>query len=66
MPRNPTSYRLSEECLRLIALLAKSLGINQTAVVEQAVRKLARAELPADDLSAKKRQRPRADSRKNG
>jgi hypothetical protein len=39
---------------------------DQTAVVEQAVRKLARAELSADDLTAKKRQHPRADPRRNG
>jgi hypothetical protein len=65
MPKNPTSFRLSDECLHLVARLSKSLGINQTAVVEQAVRKLARAELPADDLPLRKRTRP-ATSRKGG
>jgi hypothetical protein len=45
MSKNPTSFRLSEECLRLLARLSETLGINQTAVIEQAVRKLARAEL---------------------
>jgi hypothetical protein len=43
----PTSYRLSDECLGLIEQLAGTLGISQAGVIEQAVRKLARAELPA-------------------
>jgi hypothetical protein len=54
MPKNPTSFRLSDECLRLVARLSETLGINQTAVVEQAVRKLARAELAADDVHSGK------------
>jgi hypothetical protein len=52
MPKNPTSFRLSEECLRLVAALSETLGINQTAVIEQAVRKFARAEIAAEDLPA--------------
>ena len=43
----PTSYRLSEECLKLIEELAKALGISNTAVIEQAIRKLAHLELGA-------------------
>jgi hypothetical protein len=42
----PSSYRLSEECRRLIERLSDALGISQAGVLEQAVRKLARAELP--------------------
>jgi hypothetical protein len=64
MPKNPTSFRLSDECLRLIARLSETLGINQTAVIEQAVRKLARAELPAEDLATSKGSRPAGDSAK--
>ena len=41
MDRNPTSFRLSTVALRLICLLAQSLGLSQTAVVEMAVRELA-------------------------
>lgn len=49
MARNkyPSSFRLSEECLTLLERLAENLGISQAGVIEQAVRKLARAELPA-------------------
>lgn len=42
MDRNPTSFRLSTVALRLIYLLAKSLGLSQTAVIEMAIRELAR------------------------
>jgi len=42
----PSSYRLSEECRALIDQLSEALGISQAGVIEQAVRKLARAELP--------------------
>jgi predicted transcriptional regulator len=48
----PTSFRLSDEARDLIQRLTEVLGINQTAVVEQAVRKLARQEL-ADAEPAK-------------
>ena len=40
------SFRLSPECLQLIERLTVALGISQTAVVEQAVRRLARVEVP--------------------
>jgi hypothetical protein len=43
-----SSYRLSPECRDLINRLAEALGISQAGVIEQAVRKLARAELPPD------------------
>jgi len=42
MDRNPTSYRLSTTALRLICRLAETLGLSQTAVVEMAVRELAK------------------------
>ena len=64
MAKNPTSFRLSDEALRLIARLSETLGINQTAVIEQAVRKLARAELPVEDLTPHKVPRPAGDSAK--
>ena len=43
----PSSYRLSEECRELIARLSDALGVSQAGVIEQAVRKMARSELPA-------------------
>lgn len=47
MPTNkpPTSFRLSEEAKKLMARLAKTLRLSQTAVVEMAIRQLARREL---------------------
>jgi hypothetical protein len=47
LSKHPKSYRLSEECRKLIEELARVLGISQTAVVEFAVRKLAKVELGA-------------------
>ena len=44
--KHPSSYRLSAECHDLINRLTEVLGISQASVIEQAVRKLARAELP--------------------
>jgi hypothetical protein len=44
--KHPSSYRLSEECRQLMERLSEALGISQAGVIEQAVRKLARAELP--------------------
>ena len=41
MDRKPTSYRLTITAVELIALLAKGLGVSQTAVIEMAVRKMA-------------------------
>lgn len=40
----PTSMRLTKEAKLLIREIAKKLGINQTAVVELAVRRLAEIE----------------------
>jgi hypothetical protein len=42
MERKPTSFRLSTVALRLISLLGESLGLSQTAVIEMAVRELAK------------------------
>jgi hypothetical protein len=42
MERKPTSFRLSTTAMRLIVLLAESLGLSQTAVIEMAVRELAK------------------------
>jgi predicted DNA-binding protein len=42
--RRPTSFRLSEEALQMLADLAELLGISQAAVLEIAIRKLAKEE----------------------
>jgi hypothetical protein len=42
MDRKPTSFRLSTVALRLIYLLAEFLGLSQTAVIETAIRELAK------------------------
>lgn len=42
MNRKPTSFRLSTTALDLILILAESLGLSQTAVIEMAVRDLAK------------------------
>ena len=41
MPKKHTSYRISEEGKQLIRLLARRLGVNETSVVEMAVREMA-------------------------
>ncbi len=41
MAKKKTSIQLSEEGKRLQKLLAQHLGINQTAVIELAIRELA-------------------------
>lgn len=41
MRKEKTSIQLSAEAMQLRRLLAKKLGINQTAVIEQAIRELA-------------------------
>ncbi|MGH9822422.1 MAG: ribbon-helix-helix protein, CopG family [Blastocatellia bacterium] len=42
--KKATSVRLSDDARSLIEELARSLGISQTAVLEQAVRRFAKAE----------------------
>ena len=37
----PKSYRLSEEARRLIVLLAKTLHVSQTGIIELAIREYA-------------------------
>lgn len=44
MGKHPTSMRLSDEAKRLIAILAERMAVSQSAVVEVAVRALARRE----------------------
>jgi len=41
MVKKHTSYRISEEGKQLIKLLARLLGVNETAIVEMAVREMA-------------------------
>ena len=42
--KEPISFRLTPEAIRLIQELAKKLGVSQAAVLEMAVRKLAEQE----------------------
>lgn len=42
--KQATSIRLSPEAKRLLAALAKKLGVNQTAIMEIAIRRLAELE----------------------
>lgn len=44
MDKKPTSIRLSEEAKRLRKLLAKHLSISESAVLELAIRELAKKE----------------------
>jgi predicted DNA-binding protein len=44
MTKHATSFRLSPEALRHLAALAKRLGLSQAAVLELAIRQLARKE----------------------
>lgn len=49
---DPTSFRLTDGTRTLLAALAEHLGISQVAVIEMAVRQLARREqtpLPKKD-----------------
>lgn len=43
--KQPTSFRLSDEARELIARLAATHGVTATAVLEMAVRHLARRDL---------------------
>jgi hypothetical protein len=52
--KQPSSYRLSEECRDLLIRLSEALGISQASVIEMAVRKLARAELKGQAERSKK------------
>ncbi len=42
--KTPTAFRLSEKARALLAALAEKLGVNQTAVVEMAIRQMAERE----------------------
>lgn len=44
MSKQATSFRLSEEALETIRGLSEELGVSQAAVVELAVRRLAKVE----------------------
>jgi predicted transcriptional regulator len=43
-PKPPTSYRLSDEARRLLALLAAKVSISQTAMLEVIIREQAKRE----------------------
>jgi hypothetical protein len=42
--KQSTSFRLSDDARRLLAALADALGLSQAAVIEMAVRQLAKRE----------------------
>jgi predicted transcriptional regulator len=42
--KQPTSFRVSEEALRLLRLLAELKGVSQAAIIEMAIRDMARKE----------------------
>ena len=42
MGRKPTSFRLAEETVALIFMLEESLGLSKTAVIDMAIRDLAK------------------------
>jgi hypothetical protein len=54
--KRTTTYRLSEEARTLLGRLAEHHGVTQTAVLEMAIRQLARRDLPdsAPETPAKK------------
>jgi hypothetical protein len=54
-PKGATSYRFSDEGQALLARLAEVLGMPKTYVLELAIRRLARAELPAAEQPANDR-----------
>ncbi len=45
MPKNATSYRLSEHALGLIERLREKHGVSHAAVIEMALRRMARVDL---------------------
>jgi hypothetical protein len=57
--KRPTTYRLSEEARALLEEMAARNGISQTAVLELAIRQMARRELDAapEATPAKKRKK---------
>ncbi len=57
MPKEKTSYRLSETCNALLGALADDMGSNRTAVIEFAVRDVAKRRKigVSDDVSKKQR-----------
>lgn len=42
--KTPTAFRLSEKAKSLLGALAEKLGVNQTSVVEMAIRQMAERE----------------------
>jgi predicted transcriptional regulator len=43
MAKTPVALRLSDEAVRLLDRLSRTLGVSKTAIVEQAIRAFARA-----------------------
>ncbi len=44
LDKQPTSFRLSAEALSLIREMSEKLGVSQAAVLEMALRKMAKEE----------------------
>jgi len=42
--KTPTAFRLSEKAKLLLSALAEKLGVNQTSVIEMAIRQIAERE----------------------
>ncbi len=55
--KRPTSFRLSDEARELLTRLEAHYGLTKTAVVEMAVRELARQDLPSNLEHKKKGKR---------
>ena len=58
MPKgSPSSWRLSVEARELLAQLAQALGISQTSVLELAIRRMAKEELPAKPKASQRKKK---------
>ncbi|MEO1767665.1 ribbon-helix-helix protein, CopG family [Thiobacter aerophilum] len=42
--KQPTSFRLSEDALKLLKLLADTKGVSQASIIEMAIREMAKKE----------------------
>jgi hypothetical protein len=59
MKQYPTSFRFSDEARDLIDRLAHYLGISKASVIELAVRRLARTELPDSKFTPRSKAKKR-------
>ena len=49
---SPSSFRLSDQALRLVVLISEALGLKRSAVLELAIRELARRNKIKDEVNA--------------